>query len=109
MLPENLNMGELNDARRKAVAASIRPVSIEELKALETEIFPYHDSAWRERFSDFLQANPQGTFYHATTHDHIHLIYCHSKEKGIWYLPGSGLGPLQEKGLKMLKKIVERA
>lgn len=108
MLPENLNMGELNEARRKAVAASIRPVSVEELKALETEIFPYHDSAWRERFSDFLQENPQGTFYHATTHDHVHIIYCHSKERGIWYLPGSGLGPLQEKGLKMLKKIVEK-
>jgi hypothetical protein len=108
MSPENLDVSDITDARRKAIEKSIRPIGVEELKGVENEIFPYHDDPWRERFSEFVQANSGSAFYHATTHDHLHIIYCHGKEKGIWYLPGSGLGPLQEKGLKIMKKVVEK-
>jgi hypothetical protein len=108
MLPENLNINEITDARRKSLQETTRSISIEELKTIEDEIFPYHDSAWRERFSEFVAANSGSTFYHGKTKDGIHIIYCHTKEKGIWYLPGSGLGPLMEKGLKIMKQIVEK-
>ena len=102
-------MTDITEARRKAIQASIRPIGPEDLLAVENEIFPYHDDPWRERFSEFVKANAGSSFYHATTNDGIHIIYCHSKEKGIWHIPGSGLGPLQEKGLKIMKKIVEKA
>ena len=108
MLPENLNISEITDERRKALQETIRPITVEELKTVGEEIFPYHDSAWRERYYEFLAENPGSTFYHGTTREGIHIIYCHTKEKGIWYLPGSGLGPLMEKGLKTMKKIVEK-
>ena len=108
MLPENLNIAEITEARRKAIQKTIRPIADDELKTVEDELFPYHDDPWRERFSEFVKANANSSFYHATTHDRVHIIYCHTKEKGIWYLPGSGLGPLQEKGLKIMKKIVEK-
>ena len=62
----------------------------------------------RHAFPSSFKANAGSSFYHATTHDQIHIIYCHTKEKGIWYLPGTGLGLLQEKGLKIMKKIVEK-
>ena len=29
------------------------------------------------------------------------------KDKGMWFLPGSGMGPMQPKGLGTLKAIVE--
>ena len=64
---------------------------------------------WRDRFVEFVRANAAASFYYATTDDGFHVIYCHSKEKGIWFVPGSGLGPLQEKGLKAMKKIVEKS
>jgi hypothetical protein len=54
----------------------------------------------------FLEENTGNTFYHATTNDQVEIIYCPAKEKGIWFLPRGGAGPLQAKGLKIMKEIV---
>ena len=108
MSSENLNMDELTEARRDAVADSIHTISAEELKALGEGLFPYVEHPWREKFFNFIAENPGATFHHATTHDRIHIIYCHAKEKGMWFVPGSGMGPMQPKGLAILKQIVEK-
>jgi hypothetical protein len=34
-------------------------------------------------------------------------MYCHAQNKGMWFVPGSGMGPMQPKGLGILKQIVE--
>ena len=107
MKPENLNMEEITDARRKAIAASIRTISLEELKTLAERLFPFAGDPWREKFFEFLAENPGATFHHATTHDDIQVIYCNAKSKGIWFKPGVGMGPMQPKGLAILKQIVE--
>ena len=107
MPSDNLNVTEITEARRKAIKKSIRPIGPDELKTLEDEIFPHHGDPWRERFIEFVKENPGSSFYHATTDDPVHIIYCHTKEKGIWFMPGTGVGTLQEKGLKILKQIVE--
>lgn len=105
-MPENLNMDDLTGERRKALAESIRTITVEELKALGDGIFPSFDHPWRETFFNFITENSGATFHHATTHDHVHVIYCGVQDKGMWFLPGSGMGPLQAKGLKVLKEIV---
>ena len=107
MKAENLNMDEITDARRKAIAASIRTVSPEELKALGEQLFPMAADPWRERFFEFLAQNAGATFHHAKTHDDIQVIYCNAKNKGVWFKPGKGMGPMQPKGLAILKQIVE--
>lgn len=107
MESENLNMTEITEARRKALAETIRPISLEELQKLSDTLFPYADDPWRERYTEFLAENPGASYYYATTHDRIHIVYCHSKEKGIWFLPGTGLGPLQAKGLTIMKEVVQ--
>mgnify|MGYP000181441484 CR=1 FL=1 len=48
-----------------------------------------------------MATNAGSTFYHATTHDGVEIIYCDDKDKGIWYLQTSGVGPLQPRGLAM--------
>ncbi len=108
MPTENLNMDEISEARRKAIAESIEVISVEALKTLGEGLFPYFDHPWRETFFGFIAENSSATFHHATTHDRVHIIYCHAKDRGMWFLPGSGMGPLQPKGLKTLKEIVER-
>jgi hypothetical protein len=65
------------------------------------------DHPWREKFFEFIDKNAGATFHHATTNDSIHIIYCRAQDKGMWFLPGSGMGPLQAKGLKILKEVVE--
>jgi hypothetical protein len=104
---ETINIEEINQARRKAIAASIRTISVEELKALGERLFPLLDNPWRDRFFDFITGDSGATFYHAATHDGVELIYCHAKQKGMWFIPGTGMGPMQPKGLTALKQIVE--
>jgi hypothetical protein len=107
MQSENLNMDDLNNERRRAIAETIKPISVEELKALGEGLFPSLEHPWREKFFNFIAENSGATFHHAATADRIHIIYCHAQEKGMWFLPGSGMGLLQAKGLKVMKEIVE--
>jgi hypothetical protein len=101
-----MNIDEITDARRRDIAASIHSISLEEVKALGEKLFPACDDPWRESFFDFLAQNPHETFHHATTHEGIEVLYCHAQGRGIWFLPGRGLGPLQPRGLKILNEIV---
>jgi hypothetical protein len=100
-------MEEITKARRKAIAGSIRTIRVEELKALGERLFPLVDHPWREKFFGFITENSGATFYHATTHDHVQIIYCPAKDKGIWFTPGIGMGPMQPKGRAILKQIVD--
>jgi hypothetical protein len=99
-------MDELTQARCAAIADSIRTISVEELTALGEGLFPYADHVWREKYFTFLKENAGATFHHAATNDRFHIIYCDAVGKGMWFLPGSGMGPLQPKGLAILKQIV---
>ena len=47
---EKFDLENLDKERRKAIANSIRTMSVEELKALGNEIFRYADDPWREKF-----------------------------------------------------------
>jgi hypothetical protein len=99
-------MDEITEARRKAIAESIQPISVEELKTLGEGLFPNLENPWREKFFTFVTENAGATFHHATTHDRVHILYCQDKDRGLWFVPGSGMGPLQPKGLAILKAIV---
>jgi hypothetical protein len=104
---DTVNMEEITEARRKGIAGSIRTINVEELKALGEKLFPQMDNPWREKFFGFIAENTGATFQHATTHDDVQIIYCRAKDKGIWFLPGTGMGPMQPKGRAILKQIVE--
>ena len=106
---ENLDIGSITEARRNAIKQSIRAVDLQTLKSLGETLFPTFDNPWREVFFEFLKENSGSTFYRAMTSDRYEIIYCPAKEKGIWFIPESGMGPLQPKGVKILKEIVEEA
>src|ERR1700756_804910 len=103
---EAFDLDNLNNERRKAIAASIRTVTADELKKTGDQIFRYADDPWRETFFSFIAENPGATFHHAVTSDGYNIIYCRDKDKGIWFLPGSGLGPLQATGRKAMSEII---
>ena len=56
----------IDNERRKAIAKSIRIISIKELKKLGEEIFDSPDRPWRETFLSVVTENPGATFYHAS-------------------------------------------
>ena len=71
MASEKFDLENLDKERRKAVANSIRTMSVEELKALGNEIFRYADDPWREKFFGFIAENPGATFHHAVMSDGV--------------------------------------
>lgn len=101
-----MDMDEITSARAKAIKASIQPTSTAEMKALGETIFPFLDDPWREAFFGFLAENPNAGFHRATTNDGIEFLYCHEKNKGIWFVPKSAVGPLQAKGLQIMNDAV---
>jgi len=34
------------------------------------------------------------------------FLYIRDKDKGLWYLPASGIGPLSEAGRQMMKEAI---
>jgi hypothetical protein len=104
---EKFDLGELTKERRKSIVESIRPISVEELKTVGDEIFKYFDDPWRVAFFDFIAQNRGATFHYAVTSDGVHIVYCRDKDKGIWFLPGQGKGPLQARGRQTMKEIIE--
>jgi hypothetical protein len=97
----------IDNERRKAVAKSIRTISVEELKKLGEEIFDSPDRPWRETFLSLIAENPGATFYHASAGEGVIVLYSRDNDKGLWYLPGSGLGPLSEGGRQIMKEAIE--
>jgi hypothetical protein len=97
----------INKERRKAIAKSIRIISVEELKKLGEEIFDSPDRPWRETFNRLIAENPGATFYHASAGEGVIFLYARDEDKGLWYLPGSGIGPLSVAGRQMMKEAIK--
>jgi hypothetical protein len=96
----------IDNERRKAIAKSIRIISVEELNKLGEEIFDEPDRPWRKTFLSLIAENPGATFYHASAGEGVIFLYSHDNDKGLWYLPGSGLGPLSEGARQLMKKAI---
>jgi hypothetical protein len=97
----------IDNERRKAIAKSIRTISVEELRKLGEEIFDSPDRPWRQTFLSLIVENPGATFYHAFAGEGLIFLYIRDKDKGLWYLPGSGVGPLSVAGRQIMKEATE--
>jgi hypothetical protein len=89
------------------VTTSLRTISVAELKALTDDFFPYADHPWLEKFSSVINDPASGTIHHAVVDDRVHILYCHDKDIGMWFILGVGKGPLEPVHLKIMKEIVE--
>jgi hypothetical protein len=106
MEPENLDVEQITEDRRKAIEKSIQVISIEDLKSLGEKLFPFLDHPWRQVFFQFIEEHPTDTFYHGTTLDQVEIVYCPATERGMWFTHGRGMGPLQGRGVEIMKEIV---
>jgi hypothetical protein len=103
------DVGAIDKERRNAIAKSIRTISIEELKMLYDEMFDSPDRPWRQTTSQFIAEHPGDTFYRADAGEGVIFLYSRDGDKGLWYLPGSGLGPLSEGGRRLMKEAIAAA
>lgn len=84
---------------------TIRPATAEELKALCQQLFPVVTDPWAEKFNAFLTEHAHDRFFLADAPGGARIAYCKEAGKGIWFLPGTGVGIIQPKGLQALAEI----
>lgn len=108
MSSEYLDFDLVAEARREHAAASIKPISREELRTLGEQLFPSLDHPWREMYFQFLEEHPLERFFTGDTGDGFSFIFSPTVRKGLWFTPGGtrGIGPIQERGLKALEEIL---
>ena len=99
---------ELLEERRKAVRESLAAISVDELK----NIVKKHDEEfvgdpWRDEFERLMEEKPQASFYRAVPQDGVVVYYCRDAEFGVWVLVGSGMGPLDATGKRLMKEAIE--
>jgi len=104
-----VDIDKIDDDRRNSVMKSIRTISVEELKKLADEIFHSADDPWRQTLLELIAKNPGATFYHADAGEGVIFLYCRDIDKGLWYLSGSGMGPLSGRGLQMMKEAIGKS
>ena len=93
--------------RRLMAKKTIRPASIDELREFGEKRFPVVTDPWCEQYHNFLKEHAAEKFYRAEIEDGTEVVYCRDSEKAMWFLPGSGMGVVQPKGLALLKEIVD--
>ena len=103
------DIDKIDDDRRKNVTKSIRTISIEELKKLAEEIFHSPDDPWKQTLLQLIAENPGATFYHADAGEGVMVLYSRDIDKGLWYLYGSGMGPLSAPGRQMMKEAIGKS
>ena len=104
---KSVDIEAINKERRKAITKSIRIISVEELKKLGEEIFDSPDRPWRQTFLSLIAEHPGATFYHASAGEGVIFLYSRDQDKGLWYLPGSGMGPLSVAGRQIMKEAIK--
>ena len=103
------DIDRIDDDRRKSVTKSIRTISIEELKKLAEEIFHSPDDPWKQTLLQLIAENPGATFYHADAGEGVMVLYSRDIDKGLWYLYGSGMGPLSAPARQMMKEAIGKS
>jgi hypothetical protein len=107
MQHEDPNITEIMESRRHAVEESLGTISGAELKALSEELFRQPDHPMLGKFLDVINDPDSGTFHHAHAGDRIEVLYCQSKDVGMWFIPGFATGRLEPHELKIMKEIVQ--
>lgn len=99
---------ELWEQRRKSVKESLQTISLDELK----DIVKQHEEEfvgdpWRDEFVRLMEEQSQASFYRAVPQDGVAIYYCSDAEFGVWVLSGSGMGPLDATGKRLMKEAIE--
>ena len=99
---------ELWEERRKAVRESLRVIAIDELKdLLKQHEEEFVDNPSRDEFLRLMEEQRQASFYCALPQKDVVIYYCRDADFGVWVLVGSGMGPLDGNGKRIMKEAIE--
>ncbi len=105
-----VDMPTVWEERQKHMRESLRSISIDELRKLAKEHQDeFVDDPWRDKLLRLIEERPQASFYHAVPQENVVVVYCRDEDFGLWILPGSGMGPLDETGKRHIKEAITLA
>ena len=61
-----------------------------------------------DEFLRLIEQQPQASFYRAAPQEDVVVYYCHDADFGVWVVPGSGMGPLDATGKRLMKEAIRR-
>ena len=101
-----VDMETLSEERRRAVQESLESMTVAELRKLVKELSDFEGDPWREDFVRVIEERPEASFYRAVTQEGAIILYCPGDDTGVWFLPGSGMGPLPEQAKRHVKEAI---
>jgi hypothetical protein len=99
-----VDMQTVSEERRKAIQGSLQTMSVTDLRKVVKELSGFEGDPWRESFVSVIEAHPEASFYRAVTQEGAVILYCPSEDAGVWFLPGSGMGPLPEEAKRHMRE-----
>jgi len=101
-----VDMETLSEERRRAVQESLQSMSVAELREVVKELSDFEGDPWQENFVSVIEAHPEASFYRAVTQEGAIILYCPGEDTGVWFLAGSGMGPLPEQAKRHMKEAI---
>ena len=102
-----VDLETLNEERRRAVQESLQSMTLEEVHKLIKEVLSdFEGDPWQENFVSVIEAHPEASFYRAVTQEGAIILYCPGEDTGVWFLPGSGMGPLPKEAKSDMKQAI---
>jgi hypothetical protein len=101
-----VDMETLSKERRKALQETLQSMTVAELRKIVKELSDFEGDPWQEKFLRVVETHPQESFYRAVTQEGAIILYCPGEDTGVWFLPGSGMGPLPEEAKRHMKEAI---
>ena len=97
-------MQSVSEERRKAIHGSLETMSVADLRQLVKELSDFERDPSQENLVSAIEAHPETSFYRAVTQEGAIIFYCPGDDTGVWFLPGSGMGPLPEQAKRHMRE-----
>ena len=97
---------ELWEERLKAVQESLETIGVDEIKKIAKEHEDELADAWRAEFLRLITEQPQAGVYRAVPQKDAVVYYRRDVDFGVWVLAGSGMGPLDGNGKRLMQEAI---
>ena len=81
-------------------------MTVAELRKIVKQLSDFEGDPSQENFVRVIEAHPEASFYRAVTQEGAIILYCPGENRGVWFLPGSGMGPLPEEAKRHMKAAI---
>lgn len=99
-----IDVENVSEEGRRAIQQSMQSMRVAELRKVVKELSEFEGDPWQQKLVEVVETHPEESFYRAVTQEGAIILYCPGENTGLWFLPGSGMGPLPEAAKRHMKE-----